>query len=89
MVMCFLRGIPQGFPRVSAIDRQEIEDDLCRNKLLTSYGDEIELQRQNELEEREYDWTGKPQQSICGSRPAQEESHTRLSEFLRIDKSQV
>lgn len=60
--------MPQGFPRVSAMDKQEIENDLCRNKLLTSYGDEIELQRQNELEEREYDMTGKTQQSICVSR---------------------
>jgi len=51
MVMCFLRGMPQGFPRVSAIDKQEIENELCRNKLLTSYGDEVELQRHSELEE--------------------------------------
>lgn len=43
MVTCFLRGMPQGFPRASAIDKQEIENDLCRNKLLTSYGDEKRL----------------------------------------------
>lgn len=70
MVMCFLRGMPQGFPRVSAIDKQEIENDLCRNKLLTSYGDEERLNYRGKMSwKKEYDWTGKPQQSICVSRP--------------------
>ncbi|KAF2974242.1 hypothetical protein EK904_010698 [Melospiza melodia maxima] len=35
-----LRGMPGGFPRVSASDKQEIENDSFRNKLLTSYGEE-------------------------------------------------
>lgn len=35
--------MPGGFPRVSATDKQEVENDSCRNKLLTSYGEEQRL----------------------------------------------
>lgn len=35
--------MPGGFPRVSATDKQEIEDNSCKNKLLTSYGEEQRL----------------------------------------------
>lgn len=58
MVMCFLRGMPQGFPRVCAIDKQEIENDLCRNKLLTSYGDEKRLNYRGKMSWKKENMTG-------------------------------
>jgi len=80
--MYFLRGMPQGFPRVSAMDEQEIENYLYRNKLLTFYEDEKRLSYRGKMSWKN-DWAGKPQKSVCVS-GSYEESCTRLSEFLKV-----
>lgn len=63
--MCFLRGMPQGFPRVSAIDKQEIENELCRNKLLTSM--EMRLNYRGEVSWKKRS-VSKAGHSICVSK---------------------
>lgn len=50
--------MPQGFPRVSAIDKQEIENDLHRNKLLISYGDEKRLNYRDQMSWKKESMTG-------------------------------
>lgn len=84
MVLCSLRGMPQGFPGVSATDKQEIEDDSGRNKLLTSYGDEKRLNYRGKMSWKDESMTGlgNPSRvSVCAGL-SHEESHTRLTECL-------
>lgn len=71
MVVCSPRGMPGGFPRVSASDKQEIENDSCRNKLLTSYGEEQRLNYRGKMSwnKENVTKTGKAQQSFWVSWP--------------------
>lgn len=86
MVVCSLGGMPRGFPRVSATDRQEIQNDSGRNKLLTSYGDEERLNYRGKMSWKEESMTGlgNPSRvSVCAGL-SHGESHTRLTECLRM-----
>lgn len=58
MVVCYPRRMPGGFPGVSATDQQEIESDSCRNKFLTSSGEEQRLNYRGKMSWNKENMTG-------------------------------